>query len=59
MPEQQHLRRAIQRAARDGRASCRQLLEIAERTGTPPREIGRLCDEMNVHIANCQLGCFR
>ena len=59
MSAEQQVRRAMERAAKQGKLNCRQLLDLAERTGTPPRQIGRLCDEMNIRISNCQLGCFR
>lgn len=54
----EELREAIRRAAIDGRAPCKAMLDLAERTGTPPARIGALCDEMNVRISACQLGCF-
>ena len=53
------LRAAIRRAASRGRVRCKTLLDLAERTGTAPRTIGSLCDEMGIRIASCQLGCFR
>ena len=59
MVAEEQLRQAIGRAVRDGRAPCKELLALARRTGTPPGEIGRLCDEMHVRISECQLGCFR
>jgi hypothetical protein len=59
MSEEEQLRRDVQQLAANGKANCRQLLDLARRTGTSPREIGRLCNEMNIRISNCQLGCFR
>ena len=53
------LRAAIREAATDGRAPCRALLAIAERLGVKPAEVGHACNEMNVRIRGCQLGCFR
>ena len=58
MEAKEEIKQKILKAARDGRAACEVLLELAERTQTPPREIGRLCSEMDIHIAACQLGCF-
>ena len=58
MADPEMLRQEIRRFARDGKAACRALLELADRTGTPPAQIGRLCNEMNVKIHACQLGCF-
>ena len=59
MSKEQQLRAAIRGLAPAGRAPCRRLLALADRTGTPPRRIGQLCDEMKVRIAACQLGCFK
>jgi len=59
MGNQEELRAAIRELAVEGRAPCRRLLELAERTGTPSRDIGRLCDEMKIRITSCQLGCFQ
>ena len=58
MTEEQ-VREAIQAKAADGRAACKALLDLAVETQTPPRQIGRLCDEMGIKIVACQLGCFR
>jgi len=56
---EEQLRAAIRELAGDSKAPCRGLLQLAERTNTPPRDIGRLCDEMNIRIVACQLGCFK
>jgi len=53
------LQAAIREVASDGRAPCRALLAIAERLGVKPAEVGRACNEIDVHIGGCQLGCFR
>lgn len=53
------LRAAIREKASGGKVTCKTLLDVAAATGTPPREIGRLCDELKVKIVACQLGCFR
>ncbi|MHC4982434.1 MAG: hypothetical protein ACYTF6_04605 [Planctomycetota bacterium] len=59
MKAEQQIRQFLRRRARNGRIPCRQLLELAERTGAPPRKIGRLCDQLGIRISNCRLGCFR
>jgi len=58
MATDEELREAIRRAARDGRVACKALLELAARSGESPARIGRLCDEMEIRISQCQLGCF-
>lgn len=59
MATDQDLRQAIGQATGDGRVACRALLDLAKETGTLPKEIGRLCNEMGLKICGCQLGCFR
>ena len=59
MGEQEEIRRSIRQAARNGKVACKFLLDLAQRTESPPREVGRLCDEMGLHISGCQLGCFK
>ncbi|MDY6914221.1 MAG: hypothetical protein SVT52_07190 [Planctomycetota bacterium] len=56
---ERQIRQSIQQAARDGKVACKVLLELAERMETPPKQIGQFCNEMNIRIAGCQLGCFR
>ena len=58
MADEEQLRKAVVEASRDGRAACKALLELARRTGASPARIGELCDEMNIRICACQLGCF-
>lgn len=38
--------------------SCSDARRIAEQRGLPYREIGRLADDLNIKIRNCELGCF-
>jgi len=58
MATEQELRESIRQEAHDGKAPCKVLLALAERTGAPTREIGRLCNEMDIRVSTCQLGCF-
>ena len=59
MNNDEELRRAIQQLAPDGKAGCKSLLELARQKDVGPGQIGRLCNEMNIKIRGCQLGCFR
>ncbi len=38
--------------------SCARALKLAEETGAPPADIGRICTEEKIRITGCQLGCF-
>ena len=53
------LREAIRRLAADGKVPCKSLLDLVQKSGASPKTIGRLCDEMNLRICACQLGCFK
>ena len=55
----EELREAIQKQASNGKVRCESMLKLAQETGRPPRQIGLLCDEMNIRISACQLGCFK
>ncbi len=37
---------------------CERALALAARLGVAPAVIGRLCNESDVRIVACQLGCF-
>ncbi len=49
---------AIRGRVHDGRLECKYALELAEELEVSPARIGRVCDEENIRIVNCQLGCF-
>jgi hypothetical protein len=38
---------------------CAQALVLAQEMGIAIAEIGRICNEQNVRICACQLGCFK
>lgn len=57
------LEQAIRAAAKqreDGRPvlSCAQALALAREHGVEPKRVGQLCDDADVKIVHCQLGCF-
>ena len=39
--------------------SCAKAFEIAEQFAISKRDIGQLCNENEIKIAACQLGCFK
>jgi CheY-like chemotaxis protein len=49
---------AIRAAAKDGRITCAQLFEIAERLGKPAMTASAQAEALGIKIASCQLGCF-
>jgi len=44
----------------DGRRTltCGQALSLAAELGVEPIRIGRICDQENIRLGSCQLGCF-
>jgi len=51
---QEILKRAV-----EGKIACRQCFEIAKECDASLKIIGELCNEKNVKIHACQLGCFK
>ena len=52
------IRVAVRDAAVGGRLSCEKAHELGTRLNIPLQEIGRVCNELNIKIKDCQLGCF-
>ena len=38
---------------------CAEAFELAKELEVKVIEIGRVCNEQNIKICNCQLGCFK
>lgn len=38
--------------------TCAGAFSIAEKFGIKPLEVGNICNDRNIRICNCQLGCF-
>lgn len=39
--------------------NCAQAFGLAKELGVSIKQIGDLCNEQNIRICNCQLGCFK
>jgi len=39
--------------------SCSKALTIAKKLGVTPREVGRVCNDNNIKICKCRIGCFK
>ena len=63
MEENTGLVKAVIEAATeiDGRKklACAQAFRIAESFGVGVAQVGRICDENDIKIYGCQLGCFK
>ena len=49
---------AIQAGVVGNRLSCEKAHELSKNLNISLREIGKLCNELKIKIASCQLGCF-
>lgn len=49
---------AVREAAQDGRITCAGAHVLAKELGVNLLVIGQACDELNIKIKGCQLGCF-
>jgi hypothetical protein len=38
--------------------TCAQALGLAAEWGVEPIQIGRICNQENIRLSGCQLGCF-
>ena len=41
------------------RLTCAEAFAIAEEFSSQIKEIGQICNQQDVKICNCQLGCFK
>ena len=39
--------------------TCAGALSIAEKFGIEPLEVGSICNDRNIKLCKCQLGCFK
>jgi hypothetical protein len=49
---------AVQARLVQNRLSCKKAHEISADLGIPLKEIGAVCNELNIKIIVCELGCF-
>lgn len=63
MTKEQGLIEAVLEKAKelDGKKqlTCKEAFELAEEFGVQILEVGRICNQKNIRIRRCQLGCFR
>jgi len=52
------LKEAVKVAAREDRLTCEKAHELGKELGVSLQEIGAICNELNIRIKACQLGCF-
>jgi hypothetical protein len=52
------LREAVRKAAGENRLTCEKAHELGKELDVSLQEIGAICNELNIRIRECQLGCF-
>ncbi len=56
--EKQELTALIEERSRDKRLSCPEARRIAEEVDVPGKTVGDICDELEIKLYACELGCF-
>ncbi len=63
MDEQSEITEAVTGAAKDiegkKRLACAQAFELASGLDVPLSQIGEICNDNDIKICSCQLGCFQ
>ena len=52
------IKEALLKAAPDGKITCPKARRIASSLGVKPKVIGDACNELNIKLYGCALGCF-
>jgi len=61
MPTQatdQEILEALRPAIRENMLACKEALAVAARLDVAPSRVGKVCNQNEIRIINCQLGCF-
>ena len=62
MDKREELVESVIRRAKESKGrktiTCAEAFELAKEFGAKVIEIGRICNQHNVRISKCQLGCF-
>jgi hypothetical protein len=57
--DRKKLGEVILKKAKDGKLPCAICFKIAEDFGISKREMGKILNEIEIKISQCQLGCFK
>ena len=55
---EQEILAALRPLVREDRLACKDALELAGKLEIQSTRIGKICDQNQIRIINCQLGCF-
>lgn len=58
MAENEKVINRLKELAPNGKLSCTQAHRLADELKISPEDIGKVCDELKIKIASCELGCF-
>lgn len=56
--EQKDLIAKLQEKCPNGKISCTEAREMAEKMDITLKDMGKLCDQAGIKIFSCELGCF-
>lgn len=56
--EMEQIKTEVEQAAEGGRLSCHEARALAEKLGVEYSQVGKACNELEVKIQACELGCF-
>lgn len=56
--EERELLEKLKEMAPQGRISCSEARQLAEKLNVNPSEVGKACNEAKIKIYACELGCF-
>jgi len=48
----------VKEKAKDGKISCPLARKIAQELNVPIKEVGHACDDLDIRLYGCELGCF-
>lgn len=54
----EEIKKAIKELASEGKLPCEMAFKVAQEHNCALAEVGKLCNELNIKVVSCQLGCF-
>lgn len=57
--DQEKIYQEILKHAQDGGISCRQCFDVASQLDISLKVVGQACNDKDIKIRACQLGCFK
>jgi len=54
----EQIKEEVLKIAKDGKLACPEAFALAKTKGFDLKKIGQVCNELNIRLVGCQLGCF-